>query len=343
MERLSIQGDFFDCQLYGGRLYLWTFEGSLEVYNYQGIILEWLNRTGGNLRKCQPYEGGESEICIDSCDLQKFLIYKRDYLTDEFPVSTEVLSGGLYEANAKGLFTCKLPMFQQMAPAEKIWDAPLVYVKGEKYRGLVCAAGSDGMYWMPTLKDKNIIQLSSKQTIRASFCRPGIYAHSSEGRAYLLLKKHGYIYDKSFMSDKDLYPDMKIAHGAKMTWSWDEKFYIAEDHTLKVYSYVSANEPLILNDTINFLYWKGEFVSAGSSRCGTIVELDNAICLFEDWTKEDGHCTIIGPITRWRMYPRSIRFSSHVHVIFDDRMDIVVMNDDIRHSIDERLFWRYRR
>ena len=85
---------------------------------------------------------------------------------------------------------------------------------------------------------------------------------------------------------------------------------------------------MVLKDEVHFWGWKGEFVSAGSCECGTVVELDNAICLFEDWKKEERGCTIMGPVTRWRMYPRSKEFSSHVHIIFDDRMDIVVLNDN---------------
>lgn len=39
-----------------------------------------------------------------------------------------------------------------------------------------------------------------------------------------------------------------------------------------------------------------------TSRCGTVVELDNAICLFEDLRQEEGGCTIMGSVTRWRMF-----------------------------------------
>ena len=348
MERLSIQGDFFDCQLYGGRLYLWTFDGSLQVYNYSKIIDEWFNKKEWQDlrgRQCHQYEGEESDIYINSVELQKYLIYERGYLTDEFPTSTEVFSGGLYEANAKGLFTCKLPVFKEMLPVEKIWDSPLVYVGGEKYRGLVCAAGSDGMFWMPSVtENREFVHLSPRQTIKASFCNPGIYAQSSEGGAYLLLKENAYNYGKPFINENDLYPGMaRMAYGQRMTWSWNNCFYLAESHSLKVFEYVSSKETMKLKDEIHFFYWKGSFVSAASSRCGTVVELDNAICLFEDWNKEDGHCTIIGPVTRWRMYPRSVSFSTHVHIIFNDRMDIVIMNDSIKNWFGERMARRYRR
>lgn len=343
MERLSLQGDFFDCQLYGGRLYLWTFKGSLQVYNYSAIIGEWARRYVDQHICCQAYEGRRSRAYISSVDLRRFLIYERDYLTNEFPTCTEILAGELYETNAKGLFKCKVPVFAEMMPVVKISDTPLVHVSGAKRRGLVCAGGSDGMFWIPTLsEERDLVQVSKRQTIRASFCSPGIYAHSSVSDSYLLVKKGGH-YD-AVVKEQDLYPAMEErAFGPKMTWSWNNHFYIAEEHKLEVYEYVSETEPMRLKDEIQFYYWKGDFVSAGSCMCGTVVELDNAICLFEDLRREDGRCTITGPVTRWRMYPRSKEFSGHVHIIFDDRLDIVVMNDEIRGWDERRQGFQRRR
>lgn len=330
MERLSLQGDFFDCQLYGGLLYLWTFNGSLQIYNYTAIIKEWLRLHENNHFGCHAYENDMSQAYISAVDLRRFLLYERDYLTDEFPTGTEILGGELYEANAKGLFGCKVPVFAKMMPVVKISDTPLVHVSGAKRRGLVCAGGSDGMFWMPSSnRQRGLVHVSDRQTIRASFCSPGIYAHSSASDSYLLIM-NGELYG-AVVREQELYPAAEVrGYGPKMTWSWNNNFFIAEEHKLKVYDFVSATEPMRLKDEIQFFYWKGDFVSAGSSMCGTVVELDNAICLFEDLQRKDGHCTIMGPVTRWRMYPRSISYSSHVHIIFDDRLDIVVMNDEVR-------------
>lgn len=333
MERLSLEGDFFDCQLYGGRLYMWTFNGSLRVYNYTAIIREYIRRHDNNHWGCFVNEGEMSQAYISAANLRRFLLYERDYLTDEFPTGTEILGGELYEANAKGLFGCKVPVYEKMLPVAKISDTPLVHVSGAKRRGLVCAGGSDGMFWMPTSNEqRRLVQVSDRQTIRASFCSPGIYAHSSSGESYLLVRDGG-LYEV-VVRERELYPAAEErAYGPKMTWSWNNNFYIAEEHKLKVYEYVSATEPMRLRDEVQFFHWKGDFISAGSSLCGTVVELDNAICLFEDLHREDGHCTITGPVTRWRMYPRSKEFPGHVHIIFDDRMDIVVMNDVVRRPI----------
>ncbi len=339
MERLSIMGDFFDCQLYGGRLYLWTFNGSLRVYNYPAIIREWARRFDVYDFRCQHYENGETRFCITSEELRSFLLYERDYLTNEFPTGTEVLSGGLFESNAKGLFTCKIPMYSRYEgrmPVVKLSDTPLVYISGAQRRGLVCAGGSDGIFWMPRVTVQHeLLHVSNRQTIRAMFCEPGIYAHSGKEEDFLLVKEEGHY--ETMIKAQNLFPEVEqIAFGQRMTWSWGRYFYMAENQRLLVYEFISKDKPMVLKDEVHFWGWKGEFVSAGSCECGTVVELDNAICLFEDWKKEEGGCTIMGPVTRWRMYPRSKDFSSHVHIIFDDRMDIVVLNDDVRMWLDMR-------
>lgn len=344
MERLSIIGDFFDCQLYGGRLYLWTFNGSLRVYNYPAIIREWVRRYDDNDYRCQNYEQGETRHCITPVELSRFMLYERDYLSNEFPTGTEVLAGELFESNARGLFTCKIPMYSRhkdSIPVVKISDTPLVYISGAKRRGLVCAGGSDGIFWMPRENDRNeLLHVSDQQTIRAVFCEPGIYAHSAREGAFLLVKEEGRY--ESMVKAQNLFPEAeRIAYGQKMTWSWGRFFYMAENQRLLVYEFISKEKPMVLKDVVHFWGWKGEFVSAGSCKCGTVVELDNAICLFEDWKRVEGGCTIMGAVTRWRMYPRSKEFASHIHIIFDERMDIVVLNDDVRMWLDTREKRRY--
>ena len=36
--KISILGDYFDCQIYRGRLYLWTFDGDLKVYDSNSLV-----------------------------------------------------------------------------------------------------------------------------------------------------------------------------------------------------------------------------------------------------------------------------------------------------------------
>ncbi|HRX96433.1 MAG TPA: hypothetical protein P5514_05765, partial [Bacteroidales bacterium] len=58
---------------------------------------------------------------------------------------------------------------------------------------------------------------------------------------------------------------------------------------------------------------------------GNIIECENALVI----AQSDGNTfTIPGPITRWRVYPRSLNYENHLHVILDDRIEIYSFHHD---------------
>ena len=76
---------------------------------------------------------------------------------------------------------------------------------------------------------------------------------------------------------------------------------------------------------INFESWKGKVINGGTTYFGNIVELEDKIFIIQS----DGKTiTIPGPITRWRVYPRSLNYENHLHVILDDRIEIYSFNHD---------------
>ncbi len=85
---------------------------------------------------------------------------------------------------------------------------------------------------------------------------------------------------------------------------------------------------------LNLQAWKGKVIGGGTSYYGTIVECENAlvVLLSNGQTK-----TIEGPITRWRVYPRSKNYQNHLHVIKDDRIEIYSFNQDYFLDQNEKL------
>lgn len=339
MERLSIQGDYFDSQLYGGYLYLWTFNGSLRVYNYYEICKHWMMLMSQNEQRHRhgdlPTAFRESQYCISEVDLTRFLIYERPYLTEEFPIGTEFIFDRLYEANALGLFVCEAPLFKELGPTQKIWDSPLISVNGARQRGLICSAGSDGVFWLPPSKrEQKLLRLSDRQSIMSSFCAPGIYVQTSIDEPFLL-RRENHTYGHEALLESSLFPVEEDRHLfvklPRMTWAWKNDFYLAEGHTLQVFEFVEGSKPRMrMKKQVEFFQWKGDFVSAGTCDMGTVIELDYAVFLFNDLEEEGCRLTIEGPVTRWRLFPRSRGYQSHVHIILNDRLDIV----DFRNAMD---------
>ena len=63
---------------------------------------------------------------------------------------------------------------------------------------------------------------------------------------------------------------------------------MAENQRLLAYEFISKDKPMVLKDEVHFWGWKGEFVSAGSCECGTVVELIMQFVYSEDWKKRKG-------------------------------------------------------
>lgn len=73
--------------MHGSRLYLWTFDGSIRVYDYRKILryLHGLQERFNLNPVCRQYENDASQVYISDNELQYCLLYERDYLTSEFP------------------------------------------------------------------------------------------------------------------------------------------------------------------------------------------------------------------------------------------------------------------
>lgn len=322
MERLSIQGDYFECQLYKNRLYLWTFNGSLQVYNYDGILSWWAierERHQGN-RIVHRYEFEPSLYAISVDELKKFLICERDYLTSEFPTGTEIIDDYLFETNCSGLFESRI---SSRSVVNHIWDASLISINAAQGRGFVLSAGSNGLYWCPT-DNRNIRQLSRRQSIDASFCSFGIYVQSSQTEPFFIPKDS--MNDAAVIDANVLFKDIaQEEFASSLTWSWKNFFFRAKGSILERYKFSNRSNQLTLIDRTLFDPWKGYVVGGGSSEYGTMVELDNAAFIIEGLGVKNNCSTIDGAVTRWRFYPRSLKYKTHLHIIFDDRIDIVIM------------------
>lgn len=323
MERLSIQGDFFDCQLYNSRLYLWTFNGSLQVYDYD-MIMSWWEREKLNRPKVsviRRYEYEPSSFMLETRELRSFLIYERGYLTSEFPTDTEFYEKQLYETNSEGLFVTGI---HKHSKVKQLWDCPLLSINAYYTKKIVCAAGIEGLFEFSSTID-SMTNLTNNHAIDADFCNPGIYVQSYQNNSYLLLNDN----DGRIVNDYDLFPKDKEENiSPSLAWCWKDNFFLAKNHVLQKFKYLYNEHRLFLVDCIKFYDWKGDFISAGSIDYGTMIELENAAFVIEGLGTKNNHATIEGSVTRWRFYPRLHKYKNHLHIIFDDRLDVLIMSNN---------------
>lgn len=178
--KITLYGDYYDCQLYRGRLYLWTFNGELRIYDWNQIIDKVVERNGDWLTFMYGYKDGRylygnktkrlfeddefqgivlkrySSSChrkhfLEEKDIKDCLIGVQSSPSSALPVDTEIYNNTLYYSTEKGLFkaTAHRPRsekYKVSTKAQKLWDARILSIIANDYPQMALSAGSDGLY-----------------------------------------------------------------------------------------------------------------------------------------------------------------------------------------------------
>ena len=70
---------------------------------------------------------------------------------------------------------------------------------------------------------------------------------------------------------------------------------------------------------------------------GIIIETSRRLYVLQS----NGELILINPteeVVKWRVYPRSIQYTNQLHVIYNDRMEILSFNDDYFENQEKKLF-----
>src|SRR5690606_30649449 len=139
------------------------------------------------------------------------------------------------------------------------------------------------------------------------------------------------------LSDKTLFPTKSKQHF--VSWGIADKIYKARNggfEIIKYNNYASeekGEEKFQKLASFNLHAWKGKVTNGGTAYFGNIVECENALIVI---LSDNQIITIPGPITRWRVYPRSLNYENHLHIILDDCIEIYSFNQDYFLSQDEK-------
>lgn len=185
--KITIQGSFLDCQLYRGRLYLWTFDGKLCVYNWNGLVdslmadekdflafkysfkegsalytpslVDFLNDDDVNSLLKKKISSLESyKLMIDESLLKKNLIGEMDTLLGDLPIDTEIYNNYLYFSTERGLFRSTAHKKSGNPVSNrpfKLWDARILSMRANRYPQMAISAGDDGLFEMFTGEKEN--------------------------------------------------------------------------------------------------------------------------------------------------------------------------------------------
>lgn len=184
LEKLKVEGAFFDCLLYKKYLYLWNVEGEQRVYNWDELYV----RRNDNDPKEVPSE-----------ELETYLLKVTGVPGKSLPIDTNIMDGKVYVATSEGLF--RNDAFNTYEArrsdgkqAEKMWDARLFSINRHPNSPLIAmSAGDDGLYELNLSayttdnlieKEKNIYQVGDRPSHQADYWDSSI-GSGSRGKQYV--------------------------------------------------------------------------------------------------------------------------------------------------------------
>lgn len=370
--KISIKGDFVDSQIYRGRLYLWTMNGSLCTYDWNSIVDSLYEEDKESLAYTFTFKDGHylykhsltelfkdedfrhlllqkmnavsSKVhVVSQGQLKKHLITEQDVPGGEIPTDTEIYDSNLYFINDNGLFRSTAHRKKGNSVSSKpikLWDCRLLSIKANKYPQLALSAGDDGLFELDMSEssirvkhhaEKNISQINTRHSSFANYNYLSIYSSSlidSSYMAYYGWKKNKSEYYREYLTDIE----QNSIFGQKkgLSWGAGDKLYLVNKNGIEVVKFSNNKKDMEEHKAFSELDYykkdiKKEVIGGSTAYFGNIVEFLESLWVI----RSDNQITRINkPVTRWRIFPRSINYENQLHVILDDRLEVYSFNHD---------------
>lgn len=372
--KLIIEGRFWDSYLYSGRLLLFGVDGEITTVNWDSLISNLssakkhrLALTCAFLRSDYLY-GLDLRLLFSDLDIKRVVQKKfrdlskleleitsrklsKDIFSEQdnvylFPHSDiEIYNKQLYVGSKSGLMSgsCnRKTKYGVSSRPERHWDGPVLGLAAS-YSSLALAAGEEGLYEVPV---DGYFEVDELRKTASNFCNNCNWTyHSIYGSSYRGGFLASYSNEEQYYNDRNrkfekLIQAKDIFGSEGYSWGVKDKLCQANQNEIKVVKYSPWNEDenLRLLGSVSFEQWKGEIISASVVSFGVVVELENAIVIFPS---EGGAITIPGEPVNWRVFPRSKHYENQLHIIYEDRLEILSFNHDYLVDQNEKLLGLY--
>jgi len=269
-----------------------------------------------------------------------------------FPhADTEIYHQNLYVGGPSGLVrtTCnKKRKYPISTRPEKIWDAPVLGISAS-YGSIALAAGEEGLFeldingtgYNPNRDTSNEPKpLVDNPCCDCNWAYYSIFASSDES---------GFLasYTKRMDDTHDSYPKRQFEGVRKAedifgslgySWGVQDKLCQAVENGIRVVRYQpwtpKLEDRLKHLGTVSLASWKGSVISASVATFGVVIELENAIVIYPS---SGDPITLFGEPVNWRTFPRSKHYENQLHIIYEDRLEILSFNHDYLINQEEKL------
>ncbi|MBS1963099.1 MAG: hypothetical protein JST04_12865 [Bdellovibrionales bacterium] len=383
--KLTIPGQFWDSQIYSGKLFLFGVNGDVRTLKWDELVEDWA--VADDLRlalKCAFSQSAllysdYSKSFVDDNEIKSVIRGKFDRLSElnlelssrqiehhskrrqdspfPFPHSDSCIYGrkmfvatkkGIYEAGCDGKTTYPIS-----TKVTRGWDAPVLTISAS-YKCLALAAGSEGLFEVK-LGDNfgfngkaDPERLTSGNFTGCNWLYFSIYGSSHTTGGKLIDYRKGEENEDNgkrrfFSRDESIErvisgvrTERSIFHDQGYSWGNQDKIFLANDRRIKIKKYSPWDKENRLSDlaTLDLASWKGAIVSAATAHFGSVIECENALVVLPT---EGSAITIPGEPVNWRVFPRSKHYENHLHVLYQDRLEIFSFNHDYFLDQDAKL------
>jgi hypothetical protein len=376
--RITIPGSYWDSQIYSGDLILFDLDGSIVSVDWTRLVgsivlpddLRMVAEAAllGSARFYSP----EVLRVIQDPEVQPIIVAKfarLEELTRDMTVNlagierradnrfpfphndSEFHYGSLYVGARSGVFQVNSASVNaRLNSPKKLTDVPTLDIAA-KHAAVAVAAGSDGLLEIRTKArgDEHAVRVAPNACSTCEWTYASLvgsdHGHKLFVAAFTLVREDS--------SDPRNRRKIRRFDGVVTN---EQLFGKADDATEtiqwgakdRLYQYRDGRFDVVRNSsngTTSFQrlghqgttakFELSQFVAVRVAPFGSVLEFDDRL---EVLLNSGNVITLLGEPVNWRVYPRSMNYLNHLHVIYEDRIEIIAITSDYFVRPDARMF-----
>ena len=292
-------------------------------------------------------------------ELADVVIKEYDVPLHEMPLDTHIYNGNLYYTIDNGQYVSKIqsrkdPLSAMKRPS-RIFDGRVVHMSASAGR-MTMSMLSDGLcerivsgnfasYEVKRITDKhsnfahyNYSNIFNSSLIGDSFL---IYNPKEDNKVdslYSFAHKEINRQNASYIYEDDI---IKIKKGG-LGWGFNDRIYYSSGKSVSAIHFAGYDKDDMFQVLKDDMFIKeapdDTIVNAAVAYFGNIIEYMSKLVVLQS---DNDVLEIGGPITRWRVFPRSLNYENQLHVILDDSICIYGFMHDYAANSWEKVMGSY--
>jgi len=392
--KLTIEGTYWDSQIYSGELVLFDAEGGIHRIEWRDVIDQMAERNASiqtalrvafsdsdlfynpKVRKilCDPIIESPikkqlkelATLAITANQLEWSSHWKTESSPFPFlPIDTDIYYHHILAGGDEGLFSVP----KSRATAGKLFgkslfkhhDARFFQIRAsDRFTAVAAAAGDDGLFEFAFSRaDEDVLNKSRRLAERScSACDwafQSVMGWTTEGAFFASFKDEKdpttkrsiRSFDRIVEPSEMFGEEMSISSSPRIVWGCREKVYRISNHQIDVANYSPRSAKSKKNaeskEVGKLFTQRGKFdlnfdastaIATGTAPFGTVLEFDDRLVVL----RSDGVVDVFdGEPVHWRVFPRSDHYSNQLHIIYDDRLEVISFVHDYFVDQSEKL------